>query len=95
MSRLVRVCVVDMMVEKPDPDNEDEIIEVTEEVPFYFYHWGLTAGMLEGKEKQIYTGSWTIAICEHIETGRVHTFIPELIKFVGYAEPEKKDWNRD
>ena len=41
MSRLVRVCVVNQLVEKPDPEDENEVIEVAEEVPFYFHHWGL------------------------------------------------------
>jgi len=92
MSRFVRVCMVNQMVEKPDPENEDEMIEVAEEVPFYFHHWGLTAGAMTDQKGEIFTGSWTVAICEHIETGQIHTFIPEYLRFVGYATPVKKEF---
>ena len=95
MARIVRVCAVMMPVEVPDPKDDEKVITEEMEVYFYFLHWGLTAGSLADGKGGTFNASWTIAICQHIETGQINTYIPEVIKFVGYARPDEKirDWN--
>ncbi len=95
MSRIVRVCSVIIPVEVPDPDDDEKVIYEEQEIYYYFLHWGLTAGSLVNEKGGTFNASWTIAICQHIETGIVYTFLPEIIKFVGYAKPSEKigDWN--
>ena len=94
MARVFRVCSVVQPVEVPDPKDDEKLIVEEQEVYYHFLHWGLTAGPLADGEGKVVTAQWTVAICEHIETGIVFTFIPALIKFVGYAKPSEKirDW---
>lgn len=95
MSRIVKVCAVLQPVEVPDPKDDEKLIVEDQEVYYYFLHWGLTAGSLSDGKGGVFNGQWTVAICQHIETGIVFTYLPELIKFVGHARPSEKirDWN--
>ena len=95
MSRIVKVCAVMLPVEVPDPEDDEKMIVEEQEVYYYFLHWGLTAGSLADEKGGTFNASWTVAICQHIETSVVQTFIPEEIKFIGYARPDEKirDWN--
>lgn len=95
MSRIVKVCAVMQGVEVPDPNDDEKLIVEEQEVYYYFLHWGLSAGSLSDEKGGVFNASWTVAICQHIETGQVYTYIPEIIKFVGYARPSEKirDWN--
>ena len=95
MSRIVKVCAVWQPVEIPDPEDDENMIMEDQEVYYYFLHWGLSAGKLDDGEGGTFNASWTVAICQYIETGEVITFMPELIKFVGHARPTEKirDWD--
>ncbi|KKM14008.1 hypothetical protein LCGC14_1710520, partial [marine sediment metagenome] len=87
MSRIVKVCAVWQPVEIQDPEDDESMIIEEQEVYYYFLHWGLTAGSLSDEKGGTFNASWTVAICQHIETGQILTFIPDIIKFVGHAEP--------
>ena len=94
MAKIFRVCSVVQPVEVPDPEDDEKLIVEEQEVYYHFLHWGLSAGSLSDGKGDIFNATWTVAICEHIETGIVFTYLPELIKFVGYARPSEKirDW---
>lgn len=86
MAQLRTVCEVP---NPEDPDNENEQY-------FYLLHWGMTAGKLSDGEGGMFMSSWTIAICQDIKTGQIHTFLPDYIKVIGYERFAEKvrDWRR-
>lgn len=53
-----------------------------EEVLYYLLHWGLTYEILLDKDAR-YPVSYTVAICQHIKTGVVKTFIPQELTILG------------
>jgi len=53
-----------------------------EEVFYYLLHWGLTYEILIDHQQR-YPVSYTVAICQHIKSGVIKTFIPQEITVIG------------
>jgi len=83
------VVKVDLPVvdENGNPELNDKNDQVTEEVMFYLLHWGLHMEVLEDKKTgQYFPTNYTVGICQHIKTGQIKIFMPELITVVGYEQ---------
>ena len=53
-----------------------------EEVLYYLLHWGLTYEILVDKEAR-YPVSYTVGICQQIESGEIRAFLPTELKVIG------------
>ena len=74
-------------------DKDGEVIDTTrkskkpqepafEDVLYYLLHWGLTYEILIDNQQR-YPVSYTVAICQHIKTGVIRTFIPQELTVLG------------
>ena len=54
-----------------------------EEIEVYLHHWGLQYETIEDKNGNLHVGMYTVAICEDLNTGRIHTFMPNQLKLEG------------
>lgn len=65
-----------------NPRKQDQRQQIVTE-RYYLLHWGLQVGVAYDKESNPIPYSQTVAICQHIKTGKVETFIPNDITIVG------------
>ena len=53
---------------------------------FYLLHWGLETSMVYDASQYPIPYSQTVGICQHIKTGHIQTFLPSLIRVVGFEQ---------
>lgn len=65
-------------------------VEVTFEIDgvdrkdiYYLLHWGLKYDMLPDSYGQLVPVHYTVAICQHIKTGTIETFLPDQLRVLG------------
>ena len=69
-------------------NKEGEVIEDTsdeiyyDEQMYYLLHWGLSYDILES-DRQSYTVTYTVGICQHISNGQIKSFKPTDLTWVG------------
>ena len=93
MAQYYRVVEVEIPKVVPDPDKEGETKTENVKEVYYLLHFGLDAGHMPGSDGKYHPVNWTVAICEHIETGKIVKFVPEVLKVIGSAKPNRKEWN--
>jgi hypothetical protein len=68
---------------KPWDINKDVKQQFVKE-KYYLLHWGLETNFVYDQDSRPIPYSSTVGICQHIKTGGIQTFIPSVIKVVGY-----------
>ena len=83
MAYRTMVKVIEPILDEDDNPvlDEDEKETFTEEL-YYLLHWGLTYE-IRTHEDQYFTVSYTIGICQHIKSGAIMSFVPQLLTVVG------------
>jgi hypothetical protein len=80
------------IVEASWDDDHDNSKEVKDR--YYLLHWGLKFNIVPLENGGGVPVHYTVAICQHIKTGVIETFIPEQLKVLGDQikedEPDKK-----
>lgn len=51
---------------------------------YYLLHWGLETNIIYDAEKNPIPYTNTVGICQHMTTGYVETFLPGMIKVIGF-----------
>ena len=69
-------------------DKDNKLIEAGEQsifVPkkFILLHWGLETELVYDSEKNPIPFTYTVGICQDVETGHIDTFGPKAIKIIG------------
>ena len=88
-TRRMRRIYAKATITKRDPEDPDNIIRdeedniMYEEIEVYLHHWGLQYETIEDKNGNLHVGMYTVAICEDLNTGRIHTFMPNQLKLEG------------
>ena len=73
------LCEVRWVLEGTEDDEEPKYERGT----YILLHWGLKYEIVTDKEGNTTAVNYTIAICQHCETGAVETFMPEQLKILG------------
>lgn len=85
----MRRILAKVSLQKRDPENPDRIIRdeddniMYEEREVYLHHWGLQYESITDKDGMIHVGQYTVAICEDLGTGQIHSFMPTQLKIMG------------
>lgn len=79
--------VVEVMESVLGEDNtllyeEGKLVEKSTGEMYYLLHWGLQVGYAEEFNKQS-PFTYTVGICQDMETGRIFTFLPYQLRVVG------------
>lgn len=64
-----------------DPKAE-EWVQASDKVRLYLLHWGLTYYVAYDKDNYPYAVSYTVGICQEIQTGRVVMISPDQLTVV-------------
>ena len=70
----------EVSVEKESPDENGDI--TFEKRQYWLWHWGLDQTIIETDHGPVPV-SYTVAICEDVETGQIMVFRPEQLKIFG------------
>jgi hypothetical protein len=73
--------LVEATWEKDETGDEGETLY--EKDLFFLLHWGTDYTIIETDDKTRSGVSYTIAICEHRESGAIRCFRPEQIRILG------------
>ena len=85
----MRRILAEVRVPIPDPedptqtDRDEEGNEMLETREMYIHHWGLQTETTEDKNGNLIVIQYTVGICEDVETGQIHTFMPTQLKAQG------------
>ena len=58
---------------------------------YILLYWGLKYDMIADSYQNLVPVHYTIAICQHIKTGVIETFLPEQLKIIGIAGDSLKE----
>jgi len=50
---------------------------------YWLHYWGLDYKVFDVDAERIAAVNYTIAVCEHVKTGQIETFLPGQIKIIG------------
>ena len=85
----IEIPVVDDEGNYVDYEGEPVSDPVMQEELFYLLHWGLHMEILEDQRTdQRYPVSYTVGICQHMKSGVIKVFAPEMLTVIGIDKPE-------
>jgi hypothetical protein len=56
---------------------------------YYLLHWGMKYDLIPDANGNLMPVQYTVGICQHIKTGNIELFLPDLIKVLGVNVKEE------
>lgn len=80
--------LVEVTTEKEDQDIDGDMGYDKEQ--YYLLHWGMKSEVFIIDEDHTGGVSYTVAVCQHVKSGAIRTFLPDQLRVLGVEIKEEK-----